>query len=115
MIKTLKLPQIMLPCLALLYTVPVAAQDKPNIVFVISDDHRWDAVGAAGNPNIKTPNMDRLATEGLHFIEATIHNPQCTASRAAILTGLASHANGRYSNQAARADTVSPNGFDQYN
>ncbi len=115
MIQTMKLPRFTLTCLALMAAVPVLAQDKPNIIFMISDDHRWDALGAADNPNMHTPNMDRLASEGVYFREATIHNPQCVPSRAALLTGLGSHANGRYSNQSARLDTVSPHGFDQYN
>ncbi len=106
MIKTPKLLPRLLPCLALFYPGLSHAQApaKPNIIFMISDDHRWDCIGAAGNPNISTPNMDRLAREGVYFKEATIHNPQCMPSRAALLTGLANHANGRYSNQHVRTD-----------
>jgi arylsulfatase A-like enzyme len=91
-----------------------ADASKPNIIFVMSDDQRWDTMGAAGNPNIHTPNMDRLAREGVYFPQATITNPQCMCSRAALITGLATHSNGRYSNQSARADILNPHGFDQY-
>src|SRR5215207_2966730 len=81
---------------------------RPNIVLVISDDQRWDAMGVAGNPNIHTPNMDRLAKDGTYYRQATIHVPQCSPSRATMLTGLAPHQHGWFSNQAAesqRADT----------
>ncbi len=79
------------------------AQSRPNIVLVISDDQRWDALGAAGNPNVKTPAMDRLAREGTYFRQGTIHVPQCSPSRATLLTGLSPHQHGWYSNQAAQS------------
>src|SRR4051812_9443692 len=43
---------------------PAAPETRPNIVFIISDDRRWDNPGVAGNPNVQTPNVDRLAREG---------------------------------------------------
>jgi hypothetical protein len=43
------------------------AADRPNILFFLSDDHRWDRMGCAGNPFLKTPTMDRLAAEGVRF------------------------------------------------
>ena len=55
-----------------------AAAQTPNIVFIISDDHRWDGLGAAGNPNVQTPNLDRLAKEGVYFQQATMHVAQCS-------------------------------------
>lgn len=59
----------------LMLAVPVHGQqprdrNRPNIVFVISDDHRWDALGAAGNSKIKTPVLDKLAREGVYFRQA---------------------------------------------
>ena len=54
----------------------------PNIVFIISDDHRWDALGVAGNTKIKTPVLDKLAKEGVYFRQATIHVAQCAPTRA---------------------------------
>jgi arylsulfatase A-like enzyme len=77
---------------------------RPNIVFIISDDHRWDALGAAGNPKIKTPVLDRLAREGVYFRQATIHVSQCAPSRATLLTGLSPHQNGYYANNFLRTD-----------
>ncbi|WP_373496469.1 sulfatase [Aquiflexum sp.] len=62
--------------------------NKPNIIFILTDDQRWDALGFAGNNIIHTPNMDRLAREGLYFENAFVTTPICPASRASILTGL---------------------------
>jgi len=61
---------------------------KPNIIFILTDDHRWDALGFAGNPIIQTPEMDRLAAEGKFFENAFVTTPICAASRASILTGM---------------------------
>lgn len=61
---------------------------KPNIIFILTDDQRWDALGYAGNPIIKTPNMDKLAGSGLYFKNTFVTSPICAASRATILTGL---------------------------
>jgi len=48
---------------------------RPNVVFVITDDQRWDAMGCAGHPFIKTPNMDRIAREGAMFTNAFVTTP----------------------------------------
>lgn len=61
---------------------------KPNIIFILTDDQRWDALGFSGNPIIKTPNMDKLAGSGLYFQNAFVTTPICAASRASLLTGL---------------------------
>lgn len=86
-----------------------APAPRPNILFITSDDHRWDALGAAGTPAIQTPVLDRLATEGVYFRQATTHVAQCLPVRATLLTGLAVHQHGAYSNgnktpEAARPD-----------
>lgn len=60
----------------------------PNIIFILTDDQRWDALGYAGNQIIQTPEMDRLAKEGIYFRNAFVTTPICAASRASILTGL---------------------------
>lgn len=65
-----------------------AQQNRPNIIFILTDDQRWDALGFAGNPIIQTPEMDRLAAEGIYFENAFVTTPICAASRASILTGL---------------------------
>ena len=60
---------------------------KPNIIFILTDDHRWDALGYAGNRLIHTPEMNKLAKAGVYFRKAMVTTPICAASRASILTG----------------------------
>lgn len=62
--------------------------DKPNIIFILTDDHRWDALGYSGNDIIQTPEMDRLASDGVYFKNAFVTTPICAASRASIFTGM---------------------------
>jgi arylsulfatase A-like enzyme len=71
--------------------------DRPNIVVVLSDDHRWDALGAAGNPAILTPVMDRMVRDGVYFRQATVSVSQCHPIRASLLTGLPAYRHGVYS------------------
>ena len=61
---------------------------RPNIIFILTDDQRWDALGYAGNEIIETPEMDKLASEGVYFSNAVVTTPICAASRASIFTGL---------------------------
>ena len=61
--------------------------DRPNILILYTDQQRWDALGANGNPDIKTPNLDRLASEGATFRRFFIQNPVCMPSRISFLTG----------------------------
>lgn len=63
-------------------------QGRPNIIFILTDDQRWDAAGYAGNKIILTPEMNRLAGEGADFQNAFVTTPICAASRASFLTGL---------------------------
>ncbi|WP_145363536.1 sulfatase family protein [Stratiformator vulcanicus] len=66
-----------------------------NVIFVLSDDHRFDAMGFLGKyPWLKTPNMDRLASEGVHFPNAFVTTSLCSPSRASILTGQYMHKHG---------------------
>ena len=60
---------------------------RPNVLFVLTDDQRYDQVGFAGHPVLQTPNMDRLAAEGTRFTQALVTTSICAASRASILTG----------------------------
>src|SRR5262249_21604369 len=61
---------------------------KPNVVFLLTDDQRWDAMGCAGNKLIQTPSMDALARDGVRFRNMFVTTAICAASRASILTGL---------------------------
>lgn len=60
---------------------------KPNIIFILTDDQRWDALGVMGNSILKTPNLDRLANEGILFQNAYVTTSICCVSRASILSG----------------------------
>jgi N-acetylglucosamine-6-sulfatase len=71
-----------------------ASDSRPNIVFILVDDLRWDELGCAGHPYIKTPNIDRIAREGAMFRNAFMTTPLCSPSRASFLTGQYAHANG---------------------
>jgi arylsulfatase A-like enzyme len=64
-----------------------AQPSRPNIIFLLTDDQRWDALGCMGNPMIQTPNIDRLAQEGTLFTEHFCTTSICMSSRATIFTG----------------------------
>lgn len=72
----------------------VSAADQPNVLLILCDDLRWDALSCAGNPHVKTPNIDRLAREGVFFKNAFCTTSLCSPSRASILSGLYAHAHG---------------------
>ncbi|MFD1143524.1 sulfatase [Larkinella insperata] len=61
--------------------------EKPNIIFLLTDDHRWDALGVAGNRIIQTPHLDALANDGILFPNAYVTTAICCVSRASILSG----------------------------
>jgi N-acetylglucosamine-6-sulfatase len=69
-------------------------QPRPNIVFILIDDLRWDELGIAGHPFIKTPNIDRIGKEGAVFRNAFMTTPLCSPSRASFLTGQYAHTHG---------------------
>jgi arylsulfatase A-like enzyme len=85
------------PCLLALHgspTTPASEDQGPNIVFIMSDDHAWQAISAYGSNRNRTPNIDRLAEEGIVFDRHFVENSICAPSRAAILTGTFSHVHG---------------------
>jgi len=73
-------------------------QDKPNILFIFTDQHRLSAVGCYGETPCHTPNIDRLAAEGIRFETAYTVCPVCSPARATIMTGLYPHSHGVCSN-----------------
>lgn len=80
---------------------PVFAQsgrDRPNILFIMTDDHTQSAMSSYGNAIIRTPNLDRIGAEGVRFENAFVTNSLCLPSRASYLTGLYSHAHGMVTN-----------------
>jgi arylsulfatase A-like enzyme len=91
--------QCVLALLALGASVCQARDERPNIVFIMSDDHAVRAVSAYGDSLMQTPNIDRIARNGMRFDRAYVGNAICGPSRATMLTGLHSHGNGFYSNE----------------
>lgn len=87
------------------------AGPRPNILLVSSDDHRWDALGAAGNAAIHTPVLDRLARDGVYFTQATVNVSQCLPVRASLLTGLATYGHGAYAHQRQRPEASRSTSF----
>ncbi len=82
-------------CILLLMSIIINAQDKrPNIIFIYTDDQRFDALGANGNDVIITPELDKLAKQGIRFTNANVVFSLCSPSRAALLTGRYGSANG---------------------
>lgn len=93
-------PPSILQSLAILLCSSLAclAQDRPNILFIFSDDHAYQAISAYGSQLNQTPNIDRIAQEGMRFDRCYVTNSICGPSRACILTGKYSHKNGYYVN-----------------
>jgi choline-sulfatase len=82
------LVSVVLASLAHVSDAAAAAARKPNIIAIVTDDQgRW-SIGAYGNKDARTPNMDRLAKEGALFVNAFVNTPVCSPSRASYLTGL---------------------------
>src|SRR5205809_4222344 len=71
-----------------------AQATRPNIVYIMADDHAAHAISAYGSKINKTPNIDRIGADGMRFTNCFVTNSICTPSRAAILTGQYSHING---------------------
>ncbi|MFV1967176.1 MAG: sulfatase-like hydrolase/transferase [Pirellulaceae bacterium] len=63
------------------------AARKPNLVFVMSEQHSWDMLGCYGNQDVKTPNFDRLAKQGLRFTHCISNSPVCTSYRGILMSG----------------------------
>jgi len=80
--------------LLLLFASQLRAQDRPNIIYIMSDDHDADAISAYNSRFIQTPNIDRLAREGMLFKNGFVGNSICSPARATLLTGQHSHKNG---------------------
>ena len=78
---------------------------RPSVVFILSEDHHFQAAGFAGNPKIKTPNLDALAKRGMVFSNAITSSPQCAPSRGILLTGLEPYRTGMLSNHSRRFTT----------
>ncbi len=95
---------------ALLASVSLAAAKQPNILFIFSDDHAYQALSAYGDERKlnATPNIDRIAKEGMRFDRALVPNSICGPSRATVLTGKYSHINGFTDNTNCVFDSAQP-------
>src|SRR3954469_545976 len=78
-------------CATALARPAAAAGERPNILFILTDDQRWDDAGYTGNAVVRTPAMDRLAREGARLDRFYVASPLCSPSRAALLSGLYPH------------------------
>ena len=85
---------------------PAAPQARPNIVFIYADDHAQHAISAYSSRINTTPNIDRLAEQGMRFANSFVANSICGPARATILTGLHSHLNGKMTNRAGFRDNL---------
>jgi arylsulfatase A-like enzyme len=101
--------RLLAACLWLATTAATAAE-RPNIVFIFSDDHAYQAISAYGDPRqlIDTPNIDRLAKEGVRFDRCLVPDSICGPSRATLLTGTYDHINGFVNNSNRTFDGAQP-------
>lgn len=97
--------------LLLLINVCVKAQQQPNIILIVSDDHSYQSISAYGNKLISTPNIDRIANEGVRMNKAYVTNSLCGPSRAVLLTGKYSHKNGFKENDPKKPFNGSQDNF----
>ena len=68
----------------------------PNVLYILADQHNAKCLTVAGHPDVRTPNLDRLAGEGVRFTECTAQSPICTPSRVSLLSGQYVHNHGYY-------------------
>ncbi|MDP3666194.1 MAG: sulfatase-like hydrolase/transferase, partial [Sediminibacterium sp.] len=83
------------------FTKKLPGKHQPNVIYIMSDDHAYQAISAYGSGLNQTPNIDRLAREGALFTKGFVTNSLCAPSRAVILTGKFNHINGRVDNGAS--------------
>ena len=105
--KTLLAIVLLLSCLAVPSVETCAADAPPNIVFVMTDDQRWDQLGCTGHPVLQTPHIDRIASEGASFNNFFVCTPLCSPSRASFLTGLYPHKHQVINNDKLGLDVIS--------
>lgn len=96
--KTLLALYLALPIIFSCSTSKPEGDSRPNILFIMSDDHAYQAISAYSDRLIQTPHIDRLADEGIRFTNASVTNSICAPSRATLLTGKHTHINGKINN-----------------
>jgi len=80
-------------------TAPQETRERPNILYIMTDDHSFQTISAYGGTLINTPNIDRIASEGIIFTNSFVGNSICAPSRATMLTGKHTHKNGQMTNE----------------
>jgi N-acetylglucosamine-6-sulfatase len=100
------LPKVLLlfPGLFILGSVLIA-DDRPNMIVINVDELRWDGLSITGHPFVETPNIDRIAREGMLMENSFVTTPLCGPSRGCLMTGQYAHTNGSYKNQAPKGHT----------
>ncbi len=73
--------------ISLFFSIQTNAQKTPNVLIIMTDQHAWNAIGYSGNKIVKTPNLDKLASQGVNFNQAVTACPVCSPARTSILTG----------------------------
>ncbi|MDX9981902.1 MAG: sulfatase, partial [Lentisphaeria bacterium] len=90
-----------------------AEGERPNVLFILTDDQRWDALGCLGHPFLETPNLDRIRREGALFANAFVTTSLCSPSRASFLTGCYAHTHGVMQNEKRDFDFAATPSFAQ--
>ncbi len=75
-----------------------SATDRPNVLLIMADQHRWDCTGFNGNRQIQTPHLDALAADGVNYPNTICPFPVCTPSRYSLVSGLYVHQHGGWNN-----------------
>ncbi|RPH83590.1 MAG: acetylglucosamine-6-sulfatase, partial [Planctomycetaceae bacterium] len=94
MLRLRILLSVVAACGGFVLAAAAAEAKRPNVLFILTDDQRADALSVAGHPHLKTPSVDRLAREGVHFRNTFCTTSICSPSRATILSGLYAHTHG---------------------
>jgi len=90
------------------FTSTTVAQKKPNILFLLADDLSYPYASVYGDKIVKTPNIDKIAKQGVKFTNAYAASPSCTPSRAGMLTGMYPHKLGEGVNLVGKLDVSTP-------
>ena len=86
---------------------------QPNIIFIITDQQRYDTIRALGFPNVDTPNLDRIVEEGVSFSHCFISAPSCAPARASLFTGMYPHTTGILKTPPDHGDCLTDHGHSQ--
>jgi arylsulfatase A-like enzyme len=104
------IPKKFLTLISVLLTLSYSAwaqgsNEKPNMIVINVDELRWDGLGITGHPFVETPNIDRIAREGMIMENSFVVTPLCGPSRGSLMTGQYAHTNGSYKNTAPKGHT----------